>query len=391
MASEATILRIDHVQVTMPRGGEERARAFYGGALGLREVAKPAALAGRGGVWFACGEQTLHFGVEDDYTAPRKAHPAFLVADLEATRERLVAAGAPLMEDVAIPGYLRFETRDPFGNRLEFVQKLAAMGESAETIRQRVRANFGRAAEAYVTSPSHATGDDLARLVELAAPTGEDFALDVSTGGGHTALALARSAGHVVASDLTPRMLAAAQRFIREQGVGHVEFVVADAEHLPFLDETFSLVTVRIAPHHYTDVPRAVREMARVLRPGGRLVVIDNIAPEDDALDALANAWEIRRDPSHVREYKASEWRAFLGAAGLRVTDFETGSKSHNFVPWVERMRMPTSERAALEAEMVSAAPAVREYFGIVEDGGHVDRWTSEYVVARAVKDTAGA
>jgi SAM-dependent methyltransferase len=148
---------------------------------------------------------------------------------------------------------------------------------------------------------------------------------------------------------------------------------------------------VRIAPHHYADVPRAVREMARVLRLGGRLVVIDNIAPEDDALDALANAWEKRRDPSHVREYKASEWRAFVEAAGLRVTEFETGTKSHDFAPWVERVRMPAAERAALEAEMLSAAPAVREYFGIVEDGGHVARWTSEYVVARAVKDAVGA
>jgi ubiquinone/menaquinone biosynthesis C-methylase UbiE/catechol 2,3-dioxygenase-like lactoylglutathione lyase family enzyme len=387
MGDEATILRIDHVQVTMPRGGEERARAFYGGALGLREVAKPAALTGRGGVWFACGDQAVHLGVEDDYAAPRKAHPALLVADLAAARERLVAAGAPVAEDVPLPGYLRFETRDPFGNRLEFLQKVAATHEDAEAIKQRVRASFGRAAEAYVTSPSHASGDDLARLVELAAPAGDDFALDVSTGGGHAALAIARSAGRVVASDLTPRILAAARRFIAEQGVANVEFVVADAERLPFLDETFSLVTVRIAPHHYADVPRAVREMARVLRPGGRLIMIDNIAPEDDALDALANAWEKRRDPSHVREYKASEWRGFLETAGLLVTAFETGSKSHDFAPWTERMRMPSAERAALEAEMLGEAPAVRAYFGIAEDGGHVARWSSEYVVARAVNE----
>jgi hypothetical protein len=121
------------------------------------------------------------------------------------------------------------------------------------------------------------------------------------------------------------------------------------------------------------------------------MVVIDNIAPEDDALDALANAWEKRRDPSHVREYKASEWRAFLEAAGLRVTDFVTGSKSHDFAPWVERMRMPIPEQAALEAEMLSTAPAVREYFGIVEEGGHLARWASAYVVARAVKHAVGA
>src|SRR5262249_10956986 len=186
----------------------------------------------------------------------------------------------------------------PFGNRLEFLQRVAgteATRDEEEAIKDRVREIFGRAAEAYVTSPAHAAGSDLRRLLELAAPATTDIALDISTGGGHTALALAPYVARVVASDLTPQMLAAAQRFLTAQGATTADYVVADAERLPFLAESFSLVTVRIAPHHYADVRAAVREMARVLAPGGRLIVIDNIAPEDPTLDRYVNEWDKRR------------------------------------------------------------------------------------------------
>ncbi len=128
-----------------------------------------------------------------------------------------------------------------------------------------------------------------------------DRALDISTGGGHTALAIAPHVHSVAVTDLTPRMLATARTFLTEQGVSNATYVIADAERLPFLDASFDLVTVRIAPHHYADAPRAAREMARVLTPGGRLLFIDNIAPEDPELDRLMNDWERRRDPSHVR------------------------------------------------------------------------------------------
>jgi SAM-dependent methyltransferase/catechol 2,3-dioxygenase-like lactoylglutathione lyase family enzyme len=384
-----TIIGLDHAQVTAPRGCEEQARAFYGAALGLREVAKPAALAGRGGVWFQAGDQQLHIGVEDDFTPPRKAHPAFLVTDLAAVRARLEAAGAPIAEDVPLPGRIRFETRDPFGNRLEFQQLLEAprgelAGDDGEEVKERARAVFGAHAEGYVNSAAHASGADLARMVELAAPRLDDVALDVSTGGGHVALALAPLVARVVASDLTPRMLAAAREFITSRGAVNVEYVVADAERLPFLDGSFDLVTVRIAPHHYADVARAVREMARALRPGGRLALVDNVAPEDEELDALLNDWERRRDPSHVRAYTAAEWRGFVQGAGLRVTHEEVGRKEIAFAPWAERTGMPAEARAALEVDMLAAPEPARAYFDVVERAGHVERWTMEYVIVRA-------
>ena len=114
---------IDHVQVAAPEGCEEQARAFYGGLLGLEELPKPAALAARGGCWFRAGAQELHVGVEDQFTPARKAHPGFVVDDLDALRARLHDAGHDTTVDAeTIPGSVRAYVHDPFGNRLELRQ-----------------------------------------------------------------------------------------------------------------------------------------------------------------------------------------------------------------------------------------------------------------------------
>jgi catechol 2,3-dioxygenase-like lactoylglutathione lyase family enzyme len=116
------ITGLDHVQVAAPPGCEAEARAFYGGLLGLPELEKPAALAGRGGAWFACGPHQLHVGVQADFAPAAKAHPALAAdspASLDALAERLTRAGAPVRWDDAIPG--RFYTEDPWGNRLELL------------------------------------------------------------------------------------------------------------------------------------------------------------------------------------------------------------------------------------------------------------------------------
>ena len=423
------VVGIDHVQVAMPAGGDERARAFYAGVLGLRELAKPEPLAGRGGVWFACGQQQLHLGVDPAFVAQRKGHPGLFVHDLDGLRTRLSKSGAPVIEDDLLPGYERIYTADPFGNRLELLRPLLATPPDAppaddesgigarppspvvrqsttvdvspsldaEAIKERVRENFGRAAEAYVSSAGHAHGSDLRVLLEWAAPQPTDRALDVSTGGGHTALALAPHVARVTASDLTPKMLAAARRFLTSQSVTNADYVVADAERLPFLDASFDLVTVRIAPHHYADIRQAVREMARVLVPGGRLVVIDNVAPEDALLDEYMNKWEQWRDPSHVRAYRASEWQIFFAEAGLREERTQTDRKTHPFADWVERMQISVAHRAALEADMLAAPAPVREHFVVVDRAaqtpGEAPReivsWSSDFLIVLAVKPSA--
>jgi len=112
---------IHHVQVSIPPGGEPAARRFYSELLGLSEVEKPASLGDRGGVWFACGDQQLHCGVELEVARSRR-HPALLTDDLETLRSRLLAGGVPIVDDRQIPGYRRFYAEDPFGNRIELLQ-----------------------------------------------------------------------------------------------------------------------------------------------------------------------------------------------------------------------------------------------------------------------------
>jgi catechol 2,3-dioxygenase-like lactoylglutathione lyase family enzyme len=126
-ASDGIVLGIDHAQLAMPAGGEEAARAFYGGVLGLNEVPKPKPLASHGGCWFIGAEAgspfSIHLGVEADFRPARKAHPALLVADLDRLRARLAAAGAITVDDERPIGVRRFYAFDPFGNRLELVDQ----------------------------------------------------------------------------------------------------------------------------------------------------------------------------------------------------------------------------------------------------------------------------
>lgn len=112
---------IEHVQVAIPPGGEDRARAFYGATLGMPEVAKPESLAARGGCWFACGSQQIHCGVEPVVARSRR-HPALRVHGIHQLRERLVSAGYATADDLPLPGYFRFYATDPFGNRIEFLE-----------------------------------------------------------------------------------------------------------------------------------------------------------------------------------------------------------------------------------------------------------------------------
>lgn len=119
----ARALALDHLQVAIPRGEEAAARNFYGVILGLPEIPKPPPLAARGGVWFQCGPQQVHLGVEDDFRPAKKAHPAFVVDDLNGIQRALSAGGFPVVLDpVTLAGSRRVFTEDPFGNRVELTQ-----------------------------------------------------------------------------------------------------------------------------------------------------------------------------------------------------------------------------------------------------------------------------
>ncbi len=135
---------IDHVQLAAPPGCEEEARGFFGGVLGLEEIPKPESLRARGGVWFRCGDQELHLGVEEGFAPARKAHPALSVRGLEDLRTRLVGAGVDAVDDDSIPHLRRVYAHDPFGNRLEFVEDIRLDELQAESQSgARLQSGFG--------------------------------------------------------------------------------------------------------------------------------------------------------------------------------------------------------------------------------------------------------
>lgn len=230
-------------------------------------------------------------------------------------------------------------------------------------IKETVRQQYGAHAEAYVTSPVHAQGASLARLVELTQPQPDWIVLDVSTGGGHTALAFAPQVRKVIATDLTPEMLAAAQKFARERGVTTIEYRIADAEDLPFGEAEFDLVTNRIALHHCPDGRKAVTEMARVLKAGGLLALVDNVVPPDRQIAGYINGFEKLRDPSHHWCYPTVRLETYLTEAGLRVEHVETSAKEMEFEPWADRMGASGEKKERLRALLAQAPEGARAFF----------------------------
>lgn len=224
----------------------------------------------------------------------------------------------------------------------------------------RVREQFGRSAAAYATSDVHAYGDSLALLVEMVHPEPSWTALDVATGAGHTALAMAPHVARVVATDLTPEMLAQTAQLARERGLANLETRPADAEALPFPDASMQLVTCRLAFHHFPHPERALREMARVLEPGGTLGFTDNIAVEDAAGAAFYNAYERLRDPSHHEVLPLSRLIALVEAAGLHVEATRSFSKEMAFEPWADRMHVSAADKVTLLDMLRRTPPTAR-------------------------------
>jgi ubiquinone/menaquinone biosynthesis C-methylase UbiE len=233
---------------------------------------------------------------------------------------------------------------------------------AASDNKAQVQAQFGAHAHLYTTSTTHARGDSLARLVQLAEPQTHDVVLDIATAAGHNALSFAPHVRHVIGLDLTPQMLPQARQLARQRRIANVSFSQGDAENLPFADASFAIVTCRIAPHHFPDVARAVQEMARVCRTGGCVAICDNITPE--ALDAAAyiNAFETRRDPSHYWAYSLTEWRQFLQQAHLALETEEILPKPMHFVSWATRMGVAAEVVEELRQELFNAPALVREF-----------------------------
>jgi SAM-dependent methyltransferase len=252
---------------------------------------------------------------------------------------------------------------------------------------RRVQAQFGAIAAAYVSSPGHAGGEDLERLVAWARALAPGRVLDLATGGGHTALALAGVARRVTACDVTEPMLRAARGFLRERAAAATAFVAGDVHALPFRDGAFDVVTCRIAAHHFADAAAAVREVRRVLRPGGSFLLQDILGHDDAEAAAFITEVERRRDPSHVRAYRAVEWKAFLRAAGLTTMESALVAKGRPWEEWTARTRMTPAARRDLD-DFVGAAPErCRTAFEFRLRDGRIESFTDRMLLLRADRD----
>lgn len=229
---------------------------------------------------------------------------------------------------------------------------------------------FGSTAAAYLTSHVHATGADLQRLAAtFAATCGNARVLDMGCGAGHASFAVAPHVREVVAYDLAAPMLETVAKAATERGLASVRTQQGAAEALPFDDASFDWAISRMSAHHWRDVPRALAEVRRVLKPGGRLMFIDIAGIDDPLFDTHIQAIEVLRDGSHVRDYRADEWLAMLADAGFDARIDERWRIDIEFDSWVARMRTPDERVVAIRSLWANAPDEVRRYFDVQADG----------------------
>ncbi|WP_458414768.1 class I SAM-dependent methyltransferase [Schinkia sp. CFF1] len=250
-------------------------------------------------------------------------------------------------------------------------------------IKQKVKDVFGKNAEAYVTSESHSKGGDLSLLASWLQPQKDWVILDIATGGGHVAKTLSPHVATVIVTDLTEQMLSNTRKHLNED-YKNMFYVIADAENLPFLEGTFDAVTCRIAPHHFPNPKEFILEVARVLKPGGKFLLIDNVAPEEENLDVFMNTVEKLRDESHVRCLTVNEWRNHFKAANLQELQSLNRKKTFQFQSWVARTADSQEQMEKVEQYIVATNEEIQNYFSVIISDGRVqshqiDEWMVLY------------
>ncbi|MFC4525863.1 methyltransferase domain-containing protein [Dyella halodurans] len=229
--------------------------------------------------------------------------------------------------------------------------------------------HYGPRAQDYLSSEVHRQGADLDQLENELRDHGHARLLDLGCGGGHVSYRVAPLVRNVVACDVTPSMLAMVQATAAERGLSNISVQQAPAEQLPFADASFDVVVARFTTHHWQHRDAGLREARRVLKPSGRAIFIDVVAPEHALLDTHLQAVELLRDVSHVRNYRVPEWIAALALAGFTVDSLTARRLPMRFDDWVARTRTSAEHIAAIRSLQLVAPSTVREHFAIADDG----------------------
>lgn len=238
----------------------------------------------------------------------------------------------------------------------------------SSSIKETVVQQFDPVADHYRTSSVHAGGEDLAALLQHAALRGNENVLDAGSGAGHTALAFAPHAGHVISVDLAESMLAQGRRQAQERALTNVEFRQADVEALPFADGSFDVVVSRYSAHHWPHPQRALAEFRRLLRPGGRLLIGDIVSYDDFTADTHLQTLELLRDRSHVRDHSVGGWLGLFEAQGFAAHIPFTWQLRLEFASWVQRIATPAEDVAAIRRLLDHAPTEVRDLLRVEAD-----------------------
>ena len=224
---------------------------------------------------------------------------------------------------------------------------------------------FNRQAANYAVSVPHSTSHSLSILTEWASLGRYELGIDIATGPGFTAFAIAEFCETVVASDIAEGMLAQARSIAEERRIDNVRFEVVDAQNIPYPESSFDILTCRTAPHHFPDIGQFLSEVQRVLRPSGVFLLCDTTTSESPDLADWHQRAEAARDPSHVLAPSPSQWRNLVGKAGFQITHEQATQVNMTFWDWVKRSGTPDNIVGELHTDFATAADGINAEYGI--------------------------
>lgn len=242
-----------------------------------------------------------------------------------------------------------------------------------KTSPRKAQSQFGQQAHFYAKSAVHRGDESLTSIERYASIQSYDSAVDIGTGTGFTAFAISPYSKNVVGLDVSKNMLNEARELAKKYRVRNLHLILAEAERLPFKNESIDIITSRQAAHHFHNIPQAIKEVNRVIKDGATFILADTIAPENDAVATWMNDVELRRDPSHQKNLKISEWMNILEYHNLHVTDRSMGKVHLEFDDWVERSGTKNKQIRSLWNDFISASKSVVDAFGIKVNGDAIE------------------